>query len=331
MTARSESGLVHPSAIVRAELARELSGEGIEFGPGCHPLALGPLVRHVHYVDRFDRDGFLKAFPEASAEIAGFPSPVHQLLDFEKEDFPVILGEAKWDFVVASHVLEHLVDPIEFLRRCHRLLTGDGTLFLVIPDKRAIFDRDRNRTRLAELIERHARGQVELTEEMIVDFVNNVERPAQPFGPATPDYHERIEKIRQRSIHANVWVVDDLLEILQYLAEAHQAPFALTGGLVTTTEAILLLRRADDAAVVNRYAAVMSRIWHESARHYWEVNQAPRLDQVERLLLDTCDRLARLDERARETQNFIRRLKGAIDRLPWVGPLSRRMSRVRRD
>jgi SAM-dependent methyltransferase len=41
---------------------------------------------------------------------------------------------------VASHVFEHLTDPVHFLQRCERALSDTGRLYLLIPDRRYTFD-----------------------------------------------------------------------------------------------------------------------------------------------------------------------------------------------
>jgi SAM-dependent methyltransferase len=45
-----------------------------------------------------------------------------------------------FDACIASHVLEHLPDPIGFFHSVNRLLAADGVLSLAIPDKRYCFD-----------------------------------------------------------------------------------------------------------------------------------------------------------------------------------------------
>jgi SAM-dependent methyltransferase len=42
--------------------------------------------------------------------------------------------------IIASHVLEHIPDPLSFLRSMEILLAPHGTLMLAMPDKRFIFD-----------------------------------------------------------------------------------------------------------------------------------------------------------------------------------------------
>jgi len=48
--------------------------------------------------------------------------------------------EECYDWVIASHVIEHTSDMITFLRECERLLKPNGILSLIIPDKRYCFD-----------------------------------------------------------------------------------------------------------------------------------------------------------------------------------------------
>jgi len=45
-----------------------------------------------------------------------------------------------FDMLVASHVFEHLPDPIRFLASCAKVLKPDGVVSLAIPDYRFIFD-----------------------------------------------------------------------------------------------------------------------------------------------------------------------------------------------
>ncbi|MEI9970894.1 MAG: methyltransferase domain-containing protein [Ignavibacteriota bacterium] len=45
-----------------------------------------------------------------------------------------------FDAVIASHVLEHIPDPIGFFLSCAKLLTRGEFVALILPDKRAMFD-----------------------------------------------------------------------------------------------------------------------------------------------------------------------------------------------
>lgn len=57
----------------------------------------------------------------------------------------------EYDFVIASHVFEHIANPLKAAREWLRILKPRGLLLLVIPHRDATFDRRRPITRLAHL------------------------------------------------------------------------------------------------------------------------------------------------------------------------------------
>lgn len=63
------------------------------------------------------------------------------------------IGEReKFDYIVASHVLEHIADPIGWLNGCTRILNEGGIIFLALPDRRFTFDRFRVETTTGEML-----------------------------------------------------------------------------------------------------------------------------------------------------------------------------------
>ena len=50
------------------------------------------------------------------------------------------LPDARQDFVVANHFLEHCQDPIGTIVNHFRVLKPGGVLFMAVPDKRWSFD-----------------------------------------------------------------------------------------------------------------------------------------------------------------------------------------------
>jgi 2-polyprenyl-3-methyl-5-hydroxy-6-metoxy-1,4-benzoquinol methylase len=44
----------------------------------------------------------------------------------------------KYDTIIASYILEHVVDPIRILKNARKLLKPDGRLFIVVPNARAL-------------------------------------------------------------------------------------------------------------------------------------------------------------------------------------------------
>jgi hypothetical protein len=133
-----------------------------------------------------------------------------------------------------------------------------------------------------------------------------------------PENAHRIADHRRRSIHANVWVVEDLLELLGHLTSECDSPWELYDGIVTPTEVILLVRRAERADAWQSVDRVMGRIWFDSQRAWLEREIMPPLDESRGWTLDLHERVMSLDERARETQNFVRRIKRMLERMPLV-------------
>lgn len=65
-------------------------------------------------------------------------------------------ADDEFDFVLASHVIEHMPDPVKALREWIRV--ARRFVYLVVPHRDRTFDRDRPVTPVEELVERHAAG-----------------------------------------------------------------------------------------------------------------------------------------------------------------------------
>lgn len=74
-----------------------------------------------------------------------------------------------YDWVVASHVVEHVPDFVSFLSDCEVLLDSKGVLFLVIPDARFMFDYLRPLTSTGDVIDAHLLRRVRPSPGQIFD------------------------------------------------------------------------------------------------------------------------------------------------------------------
>ena len=86
------------------------------------------------------------------------------------------------DFIVHSHVLEHIQNPIKALKDWYRAIRNEGYLFMIVPHKERTFDKNRKRTPLKELIHRYE-----------IDY--------------SSDYYG----------HQNFWITQDVVELISYL------------------------------------------------------------------------------------------------------------------
>ena len=74
------------------------------------------------------------------------------------------------DYVIASHVIEHVPDIISWLQDISNILRDDGILSLVIPDKRFTFDYFRENTTAGELIESYLSKSTRPSTKQVFDF-----------------------------------------------------------------------------------------------------------------------------------------------------------------
>jgi len=71
------------------------------------------------------------------------------------------IAGAAYDFVLASHVIEHVANPLRALREWRRVLKPGGAMVLVVPHKERTFDHRRPVTALAHLEEDDRNGTSE--------------------------------------------------------------------------------------------------------------------------------------------------------------------------
>lgn len=113
------------------------SMRGIEFGPSYSPLFPKKEGFNCMSVDHACKKELIEKYEKWKV-----PTELIEEVDLIFDGTPLdkILPNNSFDYIVASHVFEHLPDPINFLNSMGRLLTEKGVLLLAIPDKRFCFD-----------------------------------------------------------------------------------------------------------------------------------------------------------------------------------------------
>jgi SAM-dependent methyltransferase len=108
----------------------------------------------------FESDGRLPVYPiikslknfgfqanEGTFVYAGRSGPSQRC---EASALPV--DNASCDFLLSSHVLEHMANTLQALREWHRALKPNGNLLLILPDGARTFDHKRNTTEWEHLL-----------------------------------------------------------------------------------------------------------------------------------------------------------------------------------
>lgn len=198
------------STDLREILASELQGTGIEFGSGASPFPV-PLECHTLYADAY-----------SYATLRDNLYPGQTLTQIVRPDFVTDLqtlegvADESLDFVVACHVIEHTISPITAIQSCYRALRPNGHLVLVVPDMYKTFDRARDRTLLAHLIEDHQDPSAARDLGHFVEFFSK----AQPI-PEESSLQEFAEaKQRSRAdIHYHCWDYASFNEMVGWITE----------------------------------------------------------------------------------------------------------------
>lgn len=189
-------------------LLRYLVGSGIEIGPGHTPMpVLYPGVS-IKYVDRWEPNENEQLFPEL--EDASFVKPdVIANLDTDRLS---AFTDRSLDFVIASHVGEHVADPLGLLADIYRVLRPGGVALILLPDRRFSFDSERQPTKLEQLISEHVQGVTSVSDDQIREFIRVVE--------GLPETAERIADHRKRSIHVHCWSEEEFVQVLEHTITA---------------------------------------------------------------------------------------------------------------
>jgi SAM-dependent methyltransferase len=154
-------GLAH--VVANIELA---TTRGLEIGPLHNPIVWRDEST-VFYVDHADTEAL-------RAKYANDPNVPEVLdVDFVWGDRPLAeaVGDAApFDYVVASHVIEHVPDPVSWLKELAGVLRPGGIISLVVPDKRYCFDARRSTTDVSDIVASHLERRTQPTLAQIFDF-----------------------------------------------------------------------------------------------------------------------------------------------------------------
>ncbi len=123
----------------------------------------------------------------------------------------------KYDFILASHILEHVANPFKALSEWLRILRDEGILLLVLPHKDGTFDHKRPVTTLKHLIEdfEHDIGEDDLShlDEIVKLHDFNLDKPA---GDIESFRDRSLNNYENRCLHQHVFDTKLAMEIFDY-------------------------------------------------------------------------------------------------------------------
>jgi hypothetical protein len=212
---------------------------GLEVGALHHPVT-DRASGAVFYVDHADTAALRSKYADhaevddvVDVDVVWADRPLCAALDDAGVEVPV-------DYVIASHVLEHVPNPIEWLHQVAEVLDDDGVLTLALPDKRYCFDARRASTDLADWLDAYATDRRRPTIRTMVDFwslVLPVDTPTLWADPSAYDDRPVLDGeawARARSdagaadyvdVHCSVFTPDSFVDLCRRLGALDLLPF----------------------------------------------------------------------------------------------------------
>lgn len=149
-------------------------GEGLEIGPSHNPIAPKAKGFNVHILDHASAADLRSKYQGHGVSLDNIEE-----VDFvwHGEPFSELIGKTGcYDWIIASHVIEHVPNFISYLQQCETLLKSAGILSLVIPDKRYCFDFFSSSSSTGNVLDAYAEKRVRPSHGQIFDHIANASK-----------------------------------------------------------------------------------------------------------------------------------------------------------
>lgn len=146
--------LVNRLDIIRKDV--NLQGKGLEIGPSFSPICPKAAGFDIEVLDVADQSGLIAKYKDDKN--VGSRINNIELVDYvwKGGTYVQLIGSAEcYDYIIASHVIEHQVDLLAWLQDLEALLKDDGIITLAVPDSRFEFDFFRQPTHIGEVLDTH--------------------------------------------------------------------------------------------------------------------------------------------------------------------------------
>jgi SAM-dependent methyltransferase len=147
------------------------SAKGLEFESLTRPI-VQKSEGDVLYLDHLSTSELKLKYKDHGLELEEVVK-IDPVLSFELSLKELVGRCESFDYVTASHVIEHVPNPIKWLGEIWNVLTDSGKLSLVIPDKRFCFDYLRELTTSADWITSYLNDEKKPSAKAVFDGVSN--------------------------------------------------------------------------------------------------------------------------------------------------------------
>ena len=176
------------------------NGYGIEIGPSYDPVTPKKEGYKVEIIDYMDRDHLIAKYKKWQISSESLLKIEDVDFVWRGESYSTLTGKSKYyDWIIASHVIEHTPDLIGFLKDCDSILKDDGVVSLVIPDKRYCFDHYRPITGISKIIDSHISKNTIPTPGAVAEFyMNRVSKAGNiAWNPSTTGEYQLLHSLEE--------------------------------------------------------------------------------------------------------------------------------------
>jgi len=271
---------------------------GVEIGPLDKPVITREMGQ-VYYIDHDTTEVLRDRFSDPNHNV-----DVNKIVDVdrvwgEKGLAELLQKEAPLDYVIASHVIEHVPDLIGWLSEVRAILKLGGTLSLVIPDKRQCFDYCRMTTRLPEVVEAYLQRSRRPSSRQIFEHISAAVtyRGSAAWSEAVDDESHlvRLHTIESAwtaaktafetgdycDVHCWVFTPDSFFELLGEIASADLLKFEIAEFYETEGCEFYVSLRATNVAKATEIKQLAASLTSRAPSPSLPVESAPVLQELQ--------------------------------------------------
>lgn len=129
-----------------------------------------------------------------------------------------IINDKIYDFIFASHVLEHLINPLKGLKEITRVLKDNGICILILPWKEATFDHKRPISKFTKLLDNYNNNRDETNvDDYIEEIKEYYDLSRDPPAGTMEQFINRCKKhYENRALHVHVFDIDLIIDCLKF-------------------------------------------------------------------------------------------------------------------
>jgi predicted SAM-dependent methyltransferase len=127
------------------------------------------------------------------------------------------IASNSYDFMLSSHVIEHVANPIKALNEWKRIIKSEGYLTILVPNRKQTFDRKRPLTQLNHIIDDYKNHT---KEDDSTHFEEIIKLHDVPIDGNVTSYEDHVNRTLNnkniRVAHHHTFDINLLIELLKY-------------------------------------------------------------------------------------------------------------------